>query len=215
MIGPETPLSVKNKEQVDKYWESSSDVLNRLDHRSDCSVFGYFRSNARADFPDDVAKLCLSYYYARDLWSERFTSTGITIKDDVVSYNYNDDGINGRDAVLTTNVTSGQHHWKFKCVKGDHPRPEYDNAYDSIGIIPTLESSIFYDGDLLRYGFIYRNGYFEGDIVEMHLDLDKLKLSYTVNGKDYGKVHDVQPGEYRAAISIGLPGRSWRFLQCW
>ena len=34
----------------------------------------------------------------------------------------------------------------------------------------------------------------EGDVIDFYLDLDKVELSYAVNGKNYGKTHDVDGG---------------------
>ena len=36
----------------------------------------------------------------------------------------------------------------------------------------------------------------------MHIDLDELSLSFIINDKSYGKSHDIDKGEYVAAISF-------------
>ena len=44
----------------------------------------------------------------------------------------------------------------------------------------------------------------EGDIIEMHLELKQLTLSYKINGQDYGiAFKDIEQTEYKAAIWVG------------
>ena len=51
-----------------------------------------------------------------------------------------------------------------------------------------------------------------GDMIEMHLDVLKLELSYSINGKNYGKAYVVDKDEYRAVIMMTAPGETWQFL---
>ena len=39
-------------------------------------------------------------------------------------------------------------------------------------------------------------------VIMMTLDLNKLSLSYSINGCDYGKAFDVENTQYRAAITV-------------
>ena len=49
------------------------------------------------------------------------------------------------------------------------------------------------------YGIIVKSG----DIVEMHCDMEKLELSFAVNGVDYGVAYkDIAECEYKAAIAL-------------
>ena len=41
-----------------------------------------------------------------------------------------------------------------------------------------------------------------GDIVSMHLDFEKLTLSFSVNGVDYGISHNIEPEKYRCAVHV-------------
>ena len=42
----------------------------------------------------------------------------------------------------------------------------------------------------------------KGDIFEMKVDCNNWILSYKLNDKDLGKAFDIQPTEYRAAITL-------------
>ena len=51
----------------------------------------------------------------------------------------------------------------------------------------------------MKYGVKARSG----DIVEMHCDMNRLELSFRVNGIDYGVAYkDIEKTEYRAAVNL-------------
>ena len=51
-------------------------------------------------------------------------------------------------------------------------------------------------------GKCYCDSLQEGDIVDMHLDLQKNELSFDINDKQFGKALDVIPGNYRAVVTL-------------
>ena len=65
-----------------------------------------------------------------------------------------------------------------------------------------------YNPDAYKYG----KECVAGDIIEMHLDLEKLQLSYVINGRDYGVAFQVEKTEYTAAVTIDWKGNSIQLL---
>ena len=60
------------------------------------------------------------------------------------------------------------------------------------------------NADVNEYGTDYGVSYYDnsGGILEMKLDFNKLTLSYTIDGTDYGKAFDIPKGKYRAAVTL-------------
>ena len=54
----------------------------------------------------------------------------------------------------------------------------------------------------IDYGKRYGERFEVNDIIEMRLDCNKWTLSYKINDKDFGKAFDIEPNEYRAAITL-------------
>ena len=52
----------------------------------------------------------------------------------------------------------------------------------------------------------------EGDIIELHLDMNKLELSYSVNNNKYGKAFDVDPCSYKIAVSMWTKDSKLKFI---
>ena len=46
----------------------------------------------------------------------------------------------------------------------------------------------------------------DGDVVEMHVDLERLELSYVINGTDYGTAFNIEKTAYRAAVNLSQIG---------
>ena len=52
-----------------------------------------------------------------------------------------------------------------------------------------------------------------GDIIEMIVDFEQNELRFNINGKDYGKVDDVNPNyQYKAAVSLMLENDSIQMI---
>jgi len=52
-----------------------------------------------------------------------------------------------------------------------------------------------------NYGVECKNG----DVIEMHADMDKLQLKYIINEVDYGQAFCIQQAKYRAAVNLDIP----------
>lgn len=129
-----------------------------------------------------------------------------------------------QSAFLRNVVSRGQYKWRFKWMKLNHAL--YWSSTLGIwkadkGLTPKIDN-IFTLGNHIAYGFAANAGTLvdpstgsggdggtkygtpchDRDIIEMCIDLDRLELGYTINGKDYGKAFDIEKTAYRAAVNL-------------
>ena len=125
---------------------------------------------------------------------------------------------------LKSNIIEyGIHEWSFKLDK-----VKIENDWRStIGLWRIQESNkslplntVYCDGMAKGYGFIpgearligthngrasgpeYGKVCNQGTIIDMIVDMNKLELSYRINGKKYGKAYDITEDKYRAAVNM-------------
>eukprot|EP01084_Bolivina_argentea_P020489 38098_1 len=125
-------------------------------------------------------------------------------------------------AYLSNIVHAGVHHWTFLIDQfkkqggwtmrigvyfGD--KMTYDGTYDK-----NCFCLLSYAGKLeIPCKAKYAKAFFEGDKVDMYLDLDEQTLSYSINDKYYGKACQVNKGpNYRAVIGIYEDGNKIKLL---
>ena len=175
--------------------------------------------------PKLIIRWILLYYYERDSFDRNnYSELCYTISDDnyVITrkpIGYNQDILDG-SAYLSKTVTQGVHRWKFKL------RNVFDNGWMVIGIWkinrPLVTNEPLWQNAVGGncYGWIvnYRRKIYgdksewysygkkecvTGDIVEMILDLNKMKLNYFRNGEDYGRAYkNIEKTGYKAVISM-------------
>jgi len=129
-----------------------------------------------------------------------------------------------QSAFLCNVVDRGQYKWRFQWTK-----LKYALYWSStIGIWKCSQgfspqtNGIFTLGEHVAYGFAANAGTLvdpssgsggdggtrygapcsDNDIVEMCIDLDRLELGYTINGKDYGPAFEIEKTAYRAAVNM-------------
>lgn len=201
----------------------SQEKLHKIDIRSKCLVYGYTRKIQREVLPKDIPfyiippsiiDICLLYFHIFEQWNIKNKPDEIKVEGDVATSleNYTWCTIH-----LDKKISKGIYVWKFRIV----------NRASNCLLIGILRSDKITDygsyighKELCAYAFDggyasicdynkknnWMTNYGEelktGDIVEMHLDLVELSLSYVINDKSYGKSHDIVKGEYIAAISF-------------
>ena len=174
--------------------------------------------------PAIIFHICALFYYDFDEWDTNSIGKGLMFDEnnpDIVKYKTiaHCPAYNSAYLKRVCNSEEGDvYHWKFRLLN-------CDAVWNLIGIwkvtkdgIPpsgyfTYGTNAGYALCLQRGQLVDRNGgggtgaeysceCAVNDIIEMHLDFELMELRYTINGKDYGKAFDVDPGRYRAAICL-------------
>ena len=193
--------------------QSTKDLINGF-----IRGFEALFSNEHSAFniPVSINYICALFYYLTDEWNKDRMARKYEISDDklTLSSTGKEGGSDETCACLTAIARSGQNHWKFKIDKWPHP-----GTYDYV-VIGVIKENANFDKVISKWlGGIVNTTYCwdmastelnvhnsddsdtwiagygvkgkEGDIIDMYLDLDKYELSFAVNGKNYGKSHDV------------------------
>ena len=202
-------------------------LFGQVSKKSEYSVFGYIR-DIQHKLPRDIAyfnipmsiyQMCTLYYHRFEKWDPDNKDSTYEIIDDYILHQT----MEGWGSAFLTNIVKiGKHDWIFKLTE----YPAHRNV--CIGIVkmdkdkPT-KSHLGLEPDTV-YSFLanfaltnvhcsrdeWRNKYGEkckkGDEIGMHLDLNKLTLSFSINGKDFGKAYDIDKCEYKAAINMTQKG---------
>jgi len=129
-----------------------------------------------------------------------------------------------QSAFLRTVVDRGQYKWRFQWMKLNyalHWSCTIGIWKCGQGFSPRIDG-VFTLGQHVAYGFAANAGTLvdpstgsggdggrrygapcsDNDIVEMCIDLDRLELGYTINGKDYGPAFEIEKTAYRAAVNL-------------
>ena len=198
---------------------SAVKALKRIDQRSKSLLFGYTREHTR-DIPIPITYLCLLYYFQHDKWNEILISPKIKLKDNATIEHI---GSGGKcNAFLTKKWSSGKCHWKFQVInlrefwndmligiwEAKHTPPlNKDFTYNSIrGIGEIVNRRNKANGQVLK----------NGDIIELFVDFDELKMGDKINGCDYypfdKKDREIEQSEYIVGVTLLMPGDSIKLL---
>ena len=193
------------------------DKLERIDQSRKDTVSGFIRCATNKHIPEEIIHICMLFYALVDRFDPKFIDSEI-LKLYEETQSVLRFSCHGQTNVYLTNIVdSGHHKWTFRIVKR--------TSLMAIGIwrVQTNVSPpikyYFTDGYDDGYAYILSYGKSsaingghsdknygvkvnDGDMVEMILDFDESSLSFTVNGIDYGKSHDVKLGKYRAEVHI-------------
>ena len=215
-------------EQTKNVWQKWKDLIN-----------GYIR-NMQVILPKDetfynipplINHICLIYYGSTDEWDSKYISKKMKLQDNCIT-NISDVAYEYVSAFGRAIISSGKFHWKFKIEK-----VQKTGWYIVIGIWkiksevePPKETYFTHKGYKSGYGFVTEDGKLvtetggssfkkygvpckTGDIIDMYLDLDKLTLSFAINGTDYGPAfRDIENTSYRMALNMQQKGDSLRLL---
>ena len=212
------------------------EILKKIKPKRNKTVYGYIREHYKHDVPDGVILTCLLFYGNDiDKWDTAIANH-VKFDDDNRIVTHSGPHYGATSTFLTEEVDSGVHSWKFKVVKCS------DNSTTTmhIGIWDTSKNNgtppsnhAFHYVKRQRQGYAfatnsgqkrnltaqylryvkYAEACRDGTIVDMIVDFDKLSISYMVNGKDYGKAYDIEPGKYRAAVYLYYEGDSYQLIE--
>ena len=206
--------------------------FQEVDKNSEYAVFGYIR-NIQKYFPqntsyyiipEDIIQICTIFYFVDyDEWSAKYKSDLFVINKNIIE-KYERSQSNS--AFLTNIVYGGKHHWKFKVLSCSsylrfgiwkNSVPIYTHHLNSfIGNNPDT-AYVFYATYACLYLHKYGNSYTDNDTygircksdnmdIDMFIDFNKFELSFSINGKHYGKAFKIDDDKYRAAISMDSKG---------
>ena len=213
---------------------ASLEEVKMIDQETKDSVNGYIRNvqeslpkdNAYYNIPKLIIYWCLLYYdqeeFVKDpaLRSPNFRFLSNTKVQKIRDCYHT--------AFFTKIAKTATHEWKFRLNKFDSAgfttiigiwKTTFPMKYDAkLSISPQFYG--FYvnnkvltatDEDIRReYGDRYCK---QGDVIEMILNLNKLQLSYKVNGEDYGiAFNNISDTTYRAALCLHYSGDSVELL---
>ena len=193
------------------------------------TAFGYIK-DIQALFPVDnsyynihdlIKQICTLYYACIHEWDAEHIGHKIKLNKTTNSIKQIKD-LTSSSSYLKEAFSSGMHHWRFKidvCKQSDLWSTTLGIWKTRFGE-PPPNICFSLTKDDCCYGFAYSLGeLLEGDgcpaetqygvmvksvdVVEMHCDMDKLELSYIINGVDYGVAYrDIEQTEYRVAANL-------------
>ena len=208
-----------------------------LDEKTQCLVFGFVKESQKLlsdsssywNISDLIIFIILSFYQIKDEWDEENSHKAYKIEDDIlVKVDEENAWVKNRSAFMTQIVSKGTFRWKFKIVHIVEPGQWNDfiigiiNANRNLKYVSTGfycdSNGHGYDAgkgrlwnpsyDVTTYGIACKGN----DIIEMELNMNELYLKYIINGKDYGKAFDVEPGKYKAAVYLYKTGDKLRIV---
>ena len=211
--------------------------FKKINDRHKITVFAYIKEaqlifptdNCYYNIHDLIKQICTLYYASIHEWDPKYISGAIELNQEAKSIKHTQDS-SSSSTFLKDTFLSGIHQWRFKIDKCD----EDDIWTSTIGIWktrfgdPPKDTGFTFSNDNSSYGFAYNiaalidpesgesheeewNRYGKevtsGDIVEMHCDMNKLELSFSVNGVDYGVAYkDIEKTEYKVAVNLYRSG---------
>ena len=199
-----------------------------VDKRTTHLIFGFVHE-AQSLFPTDlsyfnindlISFIILSFYYVRDKWDQQLTNLKyFKIDNDCLSIYAK--GNHMTNAYLKRVVTEGIHTFRLKIEK-----EAKDNEKWLDFVIGVVDQSFKLKQEPVNYQKAYfvgskalspqRKPYGkmlkQGDIIEMIINMDNLTLKFIINGTDYGKISDLKPGKYRAAIYMYQVGNTLKIV---
>ena len=185
--------------------------LEEIPQRNKDLAFGYIKEcelKNKSVIPKMIKYLCLIYLNInKDRFHPNYIHKNVKVTGNTVTtkiYGY-------VNAYLENIITKGIHIWRFRI----NNNIDIGNRLDAIGIgkvtplSPRLKADLleeFFEDDMSDSGSICTNPAMDkckiGDILSMMVDCTKWTLSYKVNDEKYIKSRDIQPGKYRAGITL-------------
>ena len=191
--------------------------LREIDQTRKDTVTGYIRGDESLkdkQIPRAIIYICILFYgEGADQFDPRWKGNAMTLSNDNRRVEYK--GVTYQSVYGKKIVHSGYHEWKFKLIK-------MSGSDCAIGLWRCSENTdppinlwfckghnqgyaVRYDGLKNKghnggFGEKFCAAYKTADVIEMFVDFDQLSLCWKVNGKSYGKSHDITQDKYRLAI---------------
>eukprot|EP01084_Bolivina_argentea_P172997 299641_1 len=209
-----------------------------VDKDTEHLVFGYIRNiqntllsnnDTFCTAPVVINKICALFYFIQpDNWDAKCKSDKISVYGNIMRHTGNGNGYS--TVFLSKIVNAYQHQWKFRIHKnkGCLLVGIWDNNYDANLNIDQLigadrNTAYLFSASLARVNIhegdykwtedrTYGKKLLDNDEIDMYLDFDNHTLSFSVNGKDLGKSHDIKDSEYRAVWTSGVKGNEIELL---
>ena len=216
-------VSAKQKKQIEMATSVKIQDIKKIQQSRKDTVYGYIRRQKSLKYeriPTGIIYICILFYgNFTDEFDPEWKGKTMDLSKNNKRVRYDPTG-DFESIFCKKIIESGYHEWKFKVIK-----PGTEGPYMMMGLWrcskdkepPT--TTYFTNGKNQGYGYSVANATLsqidngctstsnpygvvirEGDIVEMIVDFDDLSLSWKVNGKSYGKSHDITKDKYRAAI---------------
>ena len=211
--------------------------LKQINPRQSLTVYGYIRNVQKVlpagisyyNIHDLIKQTCILFYAFIHEWDKELIGERVEFIEETNSIKQI--ALNRSSSTYLKDIfDSDVHHWKFKIEKITDP----DDWYCTLGI-SKMKSADFktncaftYASKQGGYGYAYsiarktnkrghafvsddENKYGvkarSGDIIEMHCDMNKLELSFSVNGIDQGVAYEnMEKTKYKAAINLYCEG---------
>ena len=206
--------------------------LSQIDIRSKNIVNGYIRQyestlNHKIIIPDLINYICLSYFFILQLkWNkDLFTKKWIIMKhSNTIKKNVKNHIWNAAFLSVVIKPNFGTFDCKFKWFKGNLLRVGiWKNSFDPQIILKngadpfepddeqkasygySVDMGMILNPDRIGYGPSYTYKPSDNNSqVGIHLDFNKLELSFSFNGKNNGKAYNIKKCDYKIVISMFL-----------
>lgn len=198
-------------------------IIKEISQRNKDLAFGYLKGKEKeykANYPQLIKYLILCFSNAKDEFDPKAVHQNLQINKQSIAVKIKK-GKN-KNAYLKNKLSEGIHVWTFKIQE--------HTSSAAIGIWKTSsgkpELNRFIDGTNIPFAptgyFITTNGNksdpsnwrirckpaYNGDCIEMKLDLNALSLTFKINNQFNTKFTDIENTTYRAVISFsGMSGR--------
>ena len=193
--------------------------FKKINIRHKRAVYGYIRE-IQSMFPSDISyfnipdlikQTCTLFYALIHEWDTKYISSSMEFIKESNSIKHKVHHKSGCSYLKDT-FDSGVHHWKFKI---DKVKPT--NYWScTIGLYDMKKGNPPTDTALYGYGYKFNEGRLthrrwsergvkatSGDIVEMHCDMNELRLSFFVNGMDTRLAfQNIDKTEYKVAVNL-------------
>ena len=205
--------------------------LKNIDIERKMTVSGYIHeleSKYDEQIPQAIIVVCILFYGDdTDSWDPKYISKYMELSDRTLTQVKDGMGSSFGERI----IDSGIFKWRLKInecktygfmlgivrIQNDNIPPKTDKWFTKVSRYQSgyafhsnLRTLTVPNGSALgpKYGIDPPNG----SIIEMRLDLENLKLSYIIDGKDYGKAFDVEQGKYKLGLYMRKPRDSLTLL---
>ena len=193
-----------------------------MDERSKCLIFGYNRRHSYGNVPIAITYLCVLYYFDYGEWDKSRIHSNLELMTDNVMIKKKGENLDRClcTAYLKREVETGIHKWKFKIIKINWNRTcNYVNriTIGALNIDKCVKdrSVAGFPLDSLFYSIhfcISDDQANVGDIIEIVMDFEILKIKFNVNDGERIEEANIEPSKYKMFVCFSIGGDSIKLL---